>query len=181
VGIITLLAAEGGEEASGIELLFPETAELFWGIIAFAAMFYFMWRFAVPQLNSTLEQRQASIQGKLEEAEQIRVEAEELRRQYEQRLSEAENRANEIVEEARTDAERVREQRVAEAEEEAQSIRQRAREDAEAERARLVQQLRGQVATISVDLAGKIVQRELDETRHQNLVDEYIEQLSRMN
>jgi F0F1-type ATP synthase membrane subunit b/b' len=44
-----------------------------------------------------------------------------------------------------------------------------------------VQQLRGQVAALSVDLAAEIVNRELDEEQHRSLVDDYIEQLATMN
>lgn len=176
---LVILAAESGADES-LQLL-PETAELIWGIVAFALLFALLARVALPQLNAMLEDRRAAIQGKLEEAEQIRTEAEGLRRQYQEQLRDARSRANEIVEDARADAERVRDQRVRDAESEAQAIRERAREDAEAERARLVQQLRSQVATLSVDLAGRIVHRELDEEQHRTLVDDYIEQLSSMN
>lgn len=176
---LVILAAENGADES-LQLL-PETAELIWGIVAFALLFALLARVALPQLNTMLEDRRQAIQGKLEEAEQIRTEAEELRRQYQEQLRDARNRANEIVEEARADAERVRDQRIRDAENEAQAIRERAREDAGAERARLVQQLRSQVATLSVDLAGRIVHRELDEEQHRSLVDDYIEQLSTMN
>jgi F-type H+-transporting ATPase subunit b len=132
-------------------------------------------------MNAMLDERRARIQGQLEEAENIRVEAEGLRRRYQEQLKDARTTANEIVDQARADAERVREQKIREAEEEAQAVRQRARNDAEAERSRLIQQLRTQVAALSVDLAGRIVHRELDEEQHRTLVDEYIDQLSRMN
>ncbi|CAN5824221.1 F0F1 ATP synthase subunit B [soil metagenome] len=175
---LVILATEGGDES--LQLL-PETAELIWGVVAFALLLGVLWRFALPSLNTMLEERQKAIQGKLTEAEEIRTEAEELRRKYQEQLKDARSKANEIVEEAKSDAERVREQKVSEAESEAQSIRDRAREDAEAERGRLVQQLRGQVAALSVDLAGKIVHRELDEEQHSSLVDDYIDRLSSMN
>jgi F-type H+-transporting ATPase subunit b len=179
---LTSLVVLATEEGVDPELqLLPETAELLWGIIAFALLFLLMWRFALPSMNRMLEERRARIQGQLEEAEAIKVEAEELRRQYEQQLRDARAEANAIIDRARGDAEQVRETKIAEAEEEAQAIRQRARADAEAERGRLVQQLRTQVAALSVDLAGRIVHRELDEERHRTLVDEYIDQLSSMN
>jgi F-type H+-transporting ATPase subunit b len=177
--LLILATAEGGESQS--LQLFPDMAELIWGTVSFGLLLLVLWRVAFPQMNRMLEDRRARIQGQLEEAEAIRVEAEELRRQYEQQLREARTQANAIIERARGDAEQVREQKIAEAEEEAQGIRQRARADAESERARLVQQLRAQVATLSVDLAGRIVHRELDEERHRTLVDEYIDQLSSMN
>lgn len=176
--LVLLAASEGADES--LQLL-PATAELIWGIVSFVVLFAILARIALPAMNKALDERQARIQGKLEEAEEVRVEAEELRRQYQQQLDEARTRANEIVDEARADADRVREQRVEEAEQEAQTIRQRAQDDAEAERSRLVQQLRGQVATLSVDLAGTIVRREIDARQHESLVDDYIDQLSRMN
>ncbi len=180
VTTLVLLATEEGE-ASGLELVLPDTAELVWGLIGFAVLMAFVFWKVWPSIIQLLEERQQAIQGKLTEAEEIRVEAEELRRQYAEQLHDARTRANEIVEEARSDAERVREQKVADAEQEAQAIRERAREDAVAERARLVQQLRSQVATMSVDLAGRIVHRELDEEQHRSLVDDYIDRLSSMN
>jgi F-type H+-transporting ATPase subunit b len=179
---VTSLLVLATEEGVDPELqLLPETAELIWGVVAFLLLFLLLWRYALPSMNRMLDERRARIQGQLEEAEQIRNEAEELRRQYQQQLREARAQANEIVEQARADADRVREQKVKDADEEAQAIRQRARDDAEAERSRLVQQLRAQVAALSVDLAGRIVHRELDEEQHSTLVDEYIDQLSNMN
>ncbi|MBW3605237.1 MAG: F0F1 ATP synthase subunit B [Actinobacteria bacterium] len=176
---LVILAAEGGSDES-LQLL-PDTAELIWGIVGFALLFALLWRVAFPSLNQMLDQRQQAIQGRLTEAEEIRTEAEELRRQYQEQLRDARSRADEIVEEAKSDAERIREQKVSDAEQEAQSIRERAREDAEAERGRLVQQLRSQVAALSVDLAGRIVHAELDEQQHRSLVDDYIDRLSSMN
>jgi F-type H+-transporting ATPase subunit b len=179
---VTSLVVLATEEGVDPQLqLFPDTAELIWGIVAFVLLFLLLARFALPSMNRMLEERRARIQGQLEEAEAIKVEAEELRRQYQQQLRDARAEANAIIDRARSDAEQVRESKIAEADEEADGIRQRARADAEAERARLVQQLRTQVAALSVDLAGRIVHRELDEDQHRTLVDEYIDQLSSMN
>jgi F-type H+-transporting ATPase subunit b len=175
---MVLATQEGGEQSLQLA---PEWPELFWGAFSFVLLFIVIWRYAWPRMNAMLDERRARIQGQLEEAENIRHEAEELRRRYQEQLKDARTTANEIVDQARADAERVREQKIREAEEEAQAVRQRARDDAEAERSRLVQQLRTQVAALSVDLAGRIVHRELDEEQHRTLVDEYIDQLSRMN
>jgi F-type H+-transporting ATPase subunit b len=176
--LLILATQEGGEQSLQLA---PEWPELVWGALSFLALFLLLARYALPAMNAMLDERRARIQGQLEEAENIRHEAEELRRRYQEQLKDARTTANEIVDQARADAERVREQKIREAEEEAQAVRQRARDDAEAERSRLVQQLRTQVAALSVDLAGRIVHRELDEEQHRTLVDEYIDQLSRMN
>lgn len=173
-----VLAAEA--EREGLALVLPDTAELVWGVVGFAILAFVIFRFAIPPLNRMLEERQRSIVGRMEEAERVHAEAEGFKRQYEEQLADARSQANAIVEDARSQAERVRADTVAKAEEEAAEVKARAAEDLEAERGRLVQGLRAQVAALSVELAGRIVERELDEQRHRDLIDEYIADLSRL-
>jgi F-type H+-transporting ATPase subunit b len=175
---LVLAAVEGADD--GLQLL-PDFAELLWGAVAFALLMGFLLWKVFPKLNATLDERGAKIQGQIEEADNQRQQAEQLRRQYEEQLADARSQGNTIVEDARAQAERVRADVLAKAEEEAQQIRERARSDVEAERGRVVQDLRGQVAVMSVELAGKIVQRELDPERHRDLVDRYINELSGLN
>jgi F-type H+-transporting ATPase subunit b len=170
------------EEEDGIAAwLLPDFAELLWGFVAFMLLLGFMFWKVFPAVGRVLDERAARIQGQIEEAEAVRGEAEQLRAQYEEQLTRAREEANAIIEEARAQGERLRQETVARAEEEARQIVARAREDAEADRGRLVQELRGQVAALSVELAGRIVQRELDESQHRELVDQYINELSGLN
>jgi F-type H+-transporting ATPase subunit b len=178
---LVVLAAAEAEERSGLSAILPDMAELVWGAVGFTILFVALSKFAFPKLGQMLDQRAALIQGQIDEAEGQRVAAEQLRVQYEAQLTDARGTANGIVEEARAQAERLRADIVAKAEEEAALILAKAREDAEAERGRLVSELRGQVATISVELAGKIVQKELDANQHRALVDQYINELSGLN
>lgn len=171
----TVLAVQ--EEEGTLQLL-PETPELIWGAVAFTALMAILGFTVFPRLNQALDERTARVQGQIEDAEAVRGEAEQLRRQYEEQLAGAKDEAQRIIEQAREQGERIRSDAQAEAEREAQQIRARAREDAEAERSRVVQDLRNQVASLSVDLAGRIVERELDEERHRDLVDSYIDNLS---
>jgi F-type H+-transporting ATPase subunit b len=172
-GTVTLAAEEG------LQLL-PETPELIWGAVAFTALMAVLGYLVFPRLNQALDERAARIQGQVEDAETLRAEAEQLRRQYEEQLSGAKDEARRIIEEAREQGERIRSEAQSEAEREGQQIRARAREEAEAERSRMVQGLRNQVASLSVELAERIVERELDEERHRELVDSYIDELSGM-
>lgn len=172
-----VLAAEGG----GAQVLLPEMPELIWGLVGFAILMAIMVRKVFPMLNEALENRQQAIQGRLEQAEAARQEGERLRREYEEQLEGARERANEIIDQARTQAERLREELVKRAEEEARQIVERARADQQAERNRLIQDLRAQVAQLSLTIASKIVQEELDRGRHAELVDQYINELSSLN
>jgi F-type H+-transporting ATPase subunit b len=171
-----ILAAENG----GLELL-PDPSELVMGLVAFLLLMVILMKVAFPKLNAMLEERQAAIQGKLEEADSKLTEAEEAKRNFEANLDDARGEASRIIDEAKATAESLRADILAKAENEAAAMLERAHADVQAERQRVLQELRSQVGVMSVELASRIVERELDSATHQGLVDEYIERLSSQN
>ncbi len=176
-GMVVLATEEGGDSTS---LVLPETSELIAGIIAFAIVFFFMWRWALPAINRTLEQRQTAIAGQIEDAEKAKAEAESLLADYRGQMAEAKADANKIIEEARQSAEQIRADILAKAESEADGIRAKAREEAASEMSRALSDAKAQVGEISVDLAGKIVGETLDESAHRALIDRYLADLERL-
>ena len=171
-----LLAAE----AEGLQL-FPDPSELVMGLVAFILLMIIMMKVAFPKLNEALEERQAAIQGKLEEADAKLAEAEEAKRNFEANLDDARGEATRIIDEAKQAAEQLRSDILEKAEAEAAQMIERAQADVAAERQRVIQELRGQVGALSVELASRIVERELDAGTHEGLVDEYIQRLSSQN
>jgi F-type H+-transporting ATPase subunit b len=167
----TLLALEEGAE-EGIELL-PEPPELIWGAVAFLLLLAVMYKFVFPRVNEMLDDRAAAIQGKME--------AEASKARFDESIGDARGEANRIIEEAKSTAESLRADIIAKAEQEARGIVERAQTEVAAERDRALQELRTEVGALSVELASRIVERELDAATHQGLVDEYIQQLSRNN
>lgn len=176
-----VLAAEEGEESGGLALLLPETSELIAGIIAFAIIFFFIWRWVGPTLSSTLARRQETERSRLEAAEQTYQEAEDLASKYRERLADARGEAARIVDEARQAAEAVRADTVARAQQEADDIVSRAREEAAGESQRAVEAARLQVANLSIDLAEKVVGQSLDREAKLGLVDSYLAELESGN
>lgn len=174
-----LLAAEEAEEKSPVALLLPATAELIAGIIAFAILFFFVWKWAMPAINRSLEAQQKAIGGKLEDAERAKAEAETLLDDYKAQLAESRARQNEIIEEARTQALGMREDIVAKANAEAEQILARAREDAAAEKSRVLADARSEVANLSIDLAERVVGQNLDRQTQLGLVERYITELEK--
>jgi F-type H+-transporting ATPase subunit b len=174
--LTTILAAE----QEGIELL-PAPPELIWGLVAFLLLLGVMYKFVFPQANQMLEDRSAAIVGKMEEADTKLAEAEEARGRFEAQLADARGEANRIIEDAKSTAESLRADIVAKAETEAAAIVERAQADIQAERERALQELRTQVGVLSVELASRIVERELDAGTHQVLVDDYIQRLASQN
>jgi F-type H+-transporting ATPase subunit b len=174
---ITLLAAEG---AGGIALL-PDWSELIWGSVAFLILLLGMFKFVFPKLNAMLEERAAAIQGKMEAADAQLQAAEASKADYEASLADARGEADRIIAEAKAAADALREEARTRAEAEAAQILDRAEATAAADRERVLSELRGQVGALSVELASRIVERELDSATHEALVDEYIAQLSSQN
>ncbi len=175
---ITTLAA--ADSAGGIELL-PVWSELIWGSVAFVILLFAMLKLVFPKLNETLAERASQIQGKMETADAKLQEAEASKADYEASLADARGEADRIIEEARSAADALRQEAKARAEAEAQQILERAEASMAAERDRVLQELRGQVGALSVELASRIVERELDASTHEALVDDYIRQLSSQN
>lgn len=176
---MVILAQEEGA-TDNTSLVLPETSELIAGILAFAIVFFFVWRWAMPAINRTLEQRQAAIAGQIEDAEKAKAEAESLLADYHAQLAQAKAEGNRIVDEARDSAEQVRADIVAKAEQEAEEIRAKAREEAASEKARALADARSQVGDISLDLAGRIVGESLDAQTHQELIDRFLADLEKL-
>jgi F-type H+-transporting ATPase subunit b len=161
--------------------LVPVANEVIWGSLAFLVLLVGMWKFGIPAVQNMMHAREERIRADLERAESAKAEAEGVLQGYEAQLAAAKNEAGGIIEEARQSAEVVRADLIARAEQEANEIRQRAQSDIANQRAQALAQLRDEVAQLSIDLAGRIVERNLDDATNRQLVNSFIEQVGRGN
>jgi F-type H+-transporting ATPase subunit b len=177
-----LAQAEGEtENVNDPKDLYPHWEELLVGALAFAILFFFVWKWVLPRLSTLLDERRDKIQGELERAEETRRSAEQELKQYRQQLAHAREESNQIIEEARRSAEQVRADIQARAEREAAATVAKAQDEIRAERDRVFQELRSEVAEISVELAERVVGESLDANVHQRLIDEYLDQVATGN
>ena len=176
---MTIMAQEEAEASSNVSLVLPETNELIAGIVAFLIVFFFVWKWAIPAINRTLEARQKAITGKLEDAERAKNEAENLRKDYEQQMADARSKGNALIEEARKSAEAMKADMIARAQAEADGIVTKAREEAAEEKSRALGEARREVANLSIDLAERVVGKNLDRETQLGLVDQYIAELEK--
>ena len=170
-----ILAQEAAEHEQNPIL--PAANELIWGTIAFLILLVLMYRTVWPSVDKAFKDRRANIEGKLEEAERERQEADELLEQYRRRLRDAEDETQRILDEARSNAERVRRELLAKAEADAGRELERARQAIRSERDQAISQLRGEVGTLAIELATRVVGDSLDRERQLHLVDQYIDEL----
>lgn len=161
--------------------LIPGANEVIWGSLAFAVLAVAMWKFGVPAVKRMEQAREDRIRTDLENAEQARTDAEAEKAQYLAQIADARNEAGRIIDEARQSAEQVRRDLIARAEADANEIRERAQADITNQRNQAMTQLRADVANLSIDLAGRIVERNLDNDTNRQLVDSFIDQVGRSN
>ncbi|WP_067507806.1 F0F1 ATP synthase subunit B [Actinoplanes sp. TFC3] len=170
-----ILAAE---EEGGGNVILPHVPEIIVGIIAFAILCFVLMKFVFPRMEETFRARVDEIEGGIKRAEAAQAEANGLLEQYRAQLAEARTEAARIRDEARADAEGIRQDVLAKAREESDRIIAAGREQLAAQRESIVRELRSEVGTLAVDLAGRIVGESLaDEARTRGTVDRFINEL----
>lgn len=174
--LVEYLAAEGAETAHNP--IIPLWQELVLGFIAFGLICFVLMKFVFPRMEETFRARVDAIEGGLKRAETAQAEANELLEQYRAQLAEARTEAARIRDEARADAEGIRQDVLAKAREESDRIIAAGRDQLAAQRESIVRDLRSEVGTLAVDLAGRIVGESLaDEARSRGTVDRFINEL----
>ena len=178
-----VLAAEGGEEGGWGALypVIPHPGELIVGIISFAILYVLYKRVVVPRLETMLAERQRTIEGGIERAEAMQAEAKAALEQYRAQLAEARNEAAQIRDHARAEGQQILEELRTQANEESARIVARGEEQLATQRQQLVNELRGQIGTLAVDLAGRVVGESLaEDARRRGTVDRFLAELDSM-
>jgi F-type H+-transporting ATPase subunit b len=157
--------------------ILPETSELVWGIISFTTVFFLLAKFAYPALKKSMEERSNRIRESIDEADRTRTEAQGILEDYQRQLADARNEANRVIEEARQTADQLRQDLMQRAEADAAELRQRTQEEIRAAQERAVADLRAQVAELAIQLAEKVVERNLDRDTNTALIESYIQQV----
>jgi F-type H+-transporting ATPase subunit b len=160
------------------QILFPAVSEIIVGIIAFAAICFVLMKFVFPRMEQTFRARVDAIEGGLKRAEQAQAEANQLLEQYRQQLAEARTEAAGIRDEARADAAAIRDETLARTAEERDRIIATGRDQLSAERQSLIRELRTEIGSLAVELAGRIVGESLsDEARRRGTVERFLTEL----
>jgi F-type H+-transporting ATPase subunit b len=179
--LITVFAVteEGGgaEEESGSFLVSPDVGLMIWTLLVFGISMWLLWKLAFPRISEALDKRQRAIEESIETAERIRSDADQLLADYRERLAEARGQADEIVARARKTGESQEAEIVARGREERELLLQQARRDIESETQRAIQQIRGEVADLTVMATEKVTRKSLTGDDQRRLVDEALREL----
>lgn len=148
-----------------------------YAIVSFGILYWLLSKYAFGPLFSVMEKRRQLVVGELQAAEKNRKEAEALLEEQKKVLENARREAYEIIEQARATSTRQAEEIVRRAEEEAKRRAEEALKEIEREKQKAIAQLKSQVAALSVLIASKIIEKQIDEKSQAELVDHYLREV----
>jgi F-type H+-transporting ATPase subunit b len=170
-------AAHAAEEESSNFLVSPDIGLMIWTLLAFIIALLILRKYAWPAITEALDKRQRAIVESIETAESTRAEAQQLLQEYRERLREARRQADEIVARARKAGEVHERETLDKAKSQREELMQQTRRDIEAETRRAIQEIRGEVADLTVIATEKVTRKALDEDDQKRLVEEALTEL----
>ena len=144
---------------------------------SFLLLIFLVKKYAWGNITSILDQRAEKISSDIDGAEEARKKAEELASKREAELAGSRTEAKTIIENAKETAEKSKSDILAEAKLEAGRLKEKANQEIAQNKAAALQSVKGEVADLTVSLAGKIISQNLDGHAHKELIDQYIDQL----
>ena len=123
---------------------------------------YLIKRFLFKPVHEILEKRRAA------------ADAEIIRAEYERNMQDARQKANEILDSARNTAAIQSEKILKEAQDQTFAMKNKAEKEIAQEKKKAVNEVKGEIGDMAVEIAGKVIEREINEKDHEKLIDEFI-------
>lgn len=146
-------------------------------VVAFLILLAIILKFGIRPMMNVMQKRQDHVDQEIEAAEKARQRQEQSVKEQKEALEEARNEAYQIVENAKKTAETQGDKMLENAKSQAERTLEEARSEIESEREKAVAALREQTAELSVMLASKIIEKELDQESQQAEIDQFIKQV----
>src|SRR3954469_12124083 len=161
--------------------LIPPWGEIIIGLIAFGLVVLVLFKFVAPRFEQVFRARREAIEGGIERAEAMQAEAKAALDQYRAQLAEARTEAAKIRDEARAEGQQILEELRAQAQEESARIVARGEEQLASNRQQVVNELRGQIGALAVELARRVVGEALaEDARRRGTGDRFLAELDGM-
>lgn len=161
-----------------MDLLTPEPGLIFWTVVTFAALLAILWKFAWNPILGALDAREQAIQKTIEDAERLQAEAAGLLEEHRAQLAQARAEGNRLLDEARQAGERMKADVLEKARSEAEKVVERAHRQLELETEQAVQTIRAEMADLALRAAEKVLERSLTGDDHRRLAEEAIAEIA---
>ncbi len=163
--------------SSGGFLITPNVGLMIWTLLLFGISMYVLYKLAFPRIAEALDRRQKAIEESIDAADRTRREADEILAEYRERLREARGQADQIIERSRKAAEAHERQAKEDALATREQLMEQTRRDIETETRRAVQEIRGEVAQLTVEATEKLTRKSLTEDDQRRLLEDALGEL----
>lgn len=143
----------------------------------FILLIYLVSKFAWGPVMDMMKKREEYVANEIETAEKSRAEAEKASKEAVEQLKQTKQEAQKIIEDARTAGIKQEQDIVASAKKEAERIKISAQEEIQNEKEKALQALQDQVASLSVLIASKVIEKEISAQDQDKLIEEYIKEV----
>ncbi len=167
-----LVLAQAEEEGGGSFLVSPGLGLMIWTLLAFGITLYLLNKLAFPRIAEALDRRRRAIEESIESAQRAKQEADALLDEYRARLREAREQAEDIVVRARKAAEQLADETKAEAAKQREELLAGTRRDIEHETRRALDEIRKEVADLTLLATEKVTRKSLTPEDHRRLIEE---------
>jgi F-type H+-transporting ATPase subunit b len=162
-----------------MDLLIPSTGLLFWMSLTFFVVLFILWKFGFPVITNMVAERKAFIDDSLRKAHEANERLANIQKEGESILQEAREKQAQILKEAAETREAIVEQAQEKARQEGARLLEDARAAIEQEKKAAVADIRKQVATLSVEIAEKVLRANLkDDASQMGLIDRMLDDVS---
>ena len=144
---------------------------------SFLLLIFLVKKYAWGNISSILDERAEKISSDIDGAEEARKKAEELATKREAELAGSRQEATTILETAKETAEKNKAHILSEANQEALRLKEKAQLEISQNKEEAMNSIKGDVADLTVNLAGKLLSQQLDSEGHRQLIDRYLNEL----
>jgi len=145
--------------------------------LSFVILMALLKKFAWGAVQDILQKREDKIANDLDSAEQSRIKAAELEKERETQLASSRSDAADIIKNAKESGELSRQNIIKDTKEEVTRLKDRAQVEIKDERENALTSVKDDVATLSLQIAEKILSKELSQDAHQDLINDYMDKL----
>jgi F-type H+-transporting ATPase subunit b len=177
IGLIPLAAEAAGEEEGGSFLVSPGLGLMIWTLVLFLFTMWVLSKVAFPKIQEALDKRAKTIAESIEAAERQRKESDELLAEYRERLTEAREQADDIMARARKAAETAEAEAKTAGREKGEELVAAAQREIDAATRRSLEQIRKEVADLTVLATEKVTRKSLSEEDQRRLVEEALSEV----
>ena len=170
-----MIASEGG----GGSLLDVNPGLIVWTILTFIILLIILKKVAWKPILTALETREKEIADSLNRAEQAKADAQKILEENQASLAKAEEESKKVIDQSRIYAENLKVQMLKESKEQAQKIIEDATAEIDRKKDAAFEELKNQIAEISVSAAEKIMKQNLDAEKNKQIVDKYLSEISK--